>query len=393
MANAFTGTGLTEFLGGFKSNPLYQQSQLQLQNQAPINQAVWNAYNQQSGATLPQQQVAGMDPNTLSGMQNQIGAASGTGAQLAGLGAGTLGTLQGGAGAGQSALTGIAGGLGPQFGSEFAGDYMSTIAPQLMGASQALNNQANMAWNKGVGGLGGVGEGFMSSGRDAALGQAKENAMTQLGAQQQMLAYNAAQQAAQAGQQAGMQGFQGQLAAGNALGNQALNAAQLTNNMQQAQLLPGQLQTSMGNALQTQQQNQLNAQYQNQMSQFQNPFKAIQNLNAGLGVLGSSNYAPNLNVPNNLIQGLNMMGINPQTLFQGAGQDLLKSIFGGGTGGGFGITPQQVSNIFGSGTGGFGITPDQVSGVFGGTSTPVPSLVGDMANVDSLLATDEYGWL
>jgi len=206
-----------------------------------------------------------------------------------------------------------------------------------VGAQQALNNQANMAWNKGVGGLA-DGGGFMSSGRNAQLGQAQENAATQLGNQQQMLAYNAAQAAAQAGQQAGMTGYQGKLSAGNALVGNALNASGQTGAMQNAQLLPGQTQAGVGAVQQNQNQNQLNATYNNDINKFQNPFKALQNYQAGLGVLGSSNYAPNINMPNNIIQGLNMLGINPTSAMSGLGQagmsglgDMLKSIFGMGT--------------------------------------------------------------
>lgn len=309
LADILGGSQLTQFLGGYQNNPAWQQAQIQVANQQPLNQAAWNAYNQSTAAgAVPQQGVAGFDPTRMAGIQSQIGAAQGMGAQLAGQGAGTLGTIQGGAGAGQDALQRIAGGQGPQFDNGTASAYQNFMNPSMLGAQQALNNQANMAWNKGAANIGGGAGGFMNSGRNAAEGQAKENAATSLGANQQMLAYQAAQQAAQAGQQSGLQGYQGQLQAGNALGNQALQGAQLTGALQQAQLMPGATQEAAGAQFQNQAQNQLNAQYQNQMNQFNNPFKSLQNLQAGLGVLGSGTNAANINMPNNLLTGLNMMG-------------------------------------------------------------------------------------
>lgn len=314
------GTQLSDWLSGNKNNPLYQQSQVQMGNQQFLNDQARNAYNQQLGG-VPQQQTAAFDPTRMAGIQSQIGAAQGTGQQLANQGAGTLGTIQGGAGAGQTALQGIAAGGMPQFGSGMAQGYQNFMNPSMLGAQQALNTQANMAWNKGAANVGGAGGGFMSSGRNAALGQAQQNAAETLGANQQMLAYQAAQQAAQAGMNAGTTGFQGQLSAGQSLGNQALQGAQLTGNLQQAQLMPGATQEAAGAQFQNQAQNELNTGYNNQLNQFQNPFKALQNYQAGLGVLGSNNYAPNLPSQTNLGTVLQGLGItNPiGTLFNNAG--------------------------------------------------------------------------
>lgn len=333
MANFLTSSSLAESLQG--NNPLWKQAQIQSGNQQFLADQAKNAYlGQMTG--VPQQLISGMDPRRIQGMDAQIGAAQGTGAQLATQGAGTLGTIQGGAGAGQSALQGIAAGGMPQFGQGMAQGYQNFMNPSLLGAQQALNNQANMAWNKGAAGVGGAGGGFMSSGRNAALGQAQENAATQLGMNQQQLAFNAASAAANAGQQAGNTGYQGQLAAGQALGNQALQGAQLTNNLQQAQLMPGQVQEAAGVNYQNQNQNELNAQYQNQLAQFNNPFKSLQNYQAGLGVLGSTNYAPNLTTPANwqaMVGMLGGLGIDPQSVMAGFGKQAGQALGGLATSG------------------------------------------------------------
>jgi hypothetical protein len=357
MANILTDTGLMEFLGGLSNNPAYQQGKIGLGNQQFINDQARQAYMGQLNGIVPQQGVAGFDPQRLAGLQTQLGAAQGTGADLANMGAGTLGAVQSGAVTGQNALQRIAGGMtSPQFGSGVANQYQNFMSPSLLGAQQALNNQANMAWNKGAAGVGGAAGGFMSSGRNAALGQAQENAATQLGAQQQQLAYNAAQQAAAAGQQAGMLGYQGQLSAGSQLGNQALQGAQLTGSLQQSQLLPGQIQEGMGSLLQQQNQNQLNADYLNQTNQFQNPFKALQNYNAGLGVMGSSNFLPDISTPNNLMTALNMGGYgnvanlgNALSSLYGAGSSLWNSMGGlNGIGNTLGNAWDSASSIFDS---------------------------------------------
>jgi hypothetical protein len=122
---------------------------------------------------------------------------------------------------------------------------------------------------------------------------------------------------AQAGQQTGLANLQGQLSAGQVLGQQGLGATQLLPTMANAQLLPGQIQEAAGTTLQQQQQNQLNAQYQNQLAQYQNPFSALKNLQAGLGVLGSSTQAANISNPNNMMQLMNLLGLSAPGMAQG----------------------------------------------------------------------------
>jgi uncharacterized membrane protein len=298
-----------------------------------------------------------MDPNRVQGLQSQIAAAQGTGQQLAQTGAGTLGTAGQGFGVGNQALQNIIGGGGPQFGADMATQYQNFMNPSLQGAQQSLANQANMAWNKGVGALGGQGGGFMNSGRMSALGQAQENAAAQLGMQQQQLAFQAANQAAAAGQQAGQAGYQGKLAAANALGQQGLNAAQLTNNLQQAQIMPGGVQETAGQQFQQQRQNELNAQYQNQLNQFQNPFKSLNNLQAGLGVLGTGTNAPNINMPNNIMALADLMGYkigDPKT------SEALKNLFG--------------------------LAKDKIFGGGGGMLPGGGSVFGDIGSADELAA-------
>jgi hypothetical protein len=328
MANFLTSSSLAESLQG--NNPLWKQAQIQSGNQQFLADQAKNAYQGQLSG-IPQQMISGMDPRRAEGMNAQIAGAQGYGQQLALQGAGTLATIQGGAGAGQNALAGIAGGGGPQFSNDVAQSYQNFMNPSLMGAQQSLANQANMAWNKGAAGVGGAGGGFMSSGRNAAMGQAQENAATELGAKQQQLAYQAATNAANAGQQSGLTGYQGQLTAGQALGNQALQGAQLTGNLQQAQLMPGQVQEAAGVNYQNQRQNELNAQYQNQLANFNNPFKALQNYQAGLGVLGSTNYAPNLTTPANwqtMAGMLPSLGIDPQSTMAGFGKQTGQALGG-----------------------------------------------------------------
>jgi hypothetical protein len=328
MANFLTSSSLAESLQG--NNPLWKQAQIQSGNQQFLADQAKNAYQGQLTG-IPQQMIASMDPRRAEGMNAQIAGAQGYGQQLALQGAGTLGTIQGGAQAGQNALAGIAGGQGPQFSQTAAQGYQNFMNPSLMGAQQSLANQANMAWNKGAAGVGGAAGGFMSSGRNAALGQAQENAATELGARQQQLAYQAATNAANAGQQSGLAGYQGQLTAGQALGSQALQGAQLTNNLQQAQLMPGQVQEAAGVNYQNQAQNELNAQYQNQLAQFNNPFKALQNYQAGLGVLGSTNYAPNLTTPANwqtMAGMLPALGIDAPSVLSGVGQQAGQALGG-----------------------------------------------------------------
>lgn len=345
----FTGTTLSETLGGLANNPAYRQAKLQLSNQEPLNTAAWTAYNQQQ-QNLPQEQAAAMDQYRNMGLQNQMAAASGMGQQLAQTGAGTLGTAAGGFGVGSQALQDIAGGRGPQFSSGMAQDYQNFMNPSLQSAQQSLANQAGMAWNKGVAGLGGAGGGFMNSGRMSALGQAQENAATNLAAQQQQLAFQAAQNAAQAGQQAGGMGYQGGLQAAQALGAQGINAAQLTDALQKAQLLPGGVQEAAGAKYQDQLQNELNTQYRNQMAQYNAPFSSLKNLQAGLGVLGSGYNAPNITPTNNLQTIMQMMGYGGKNADLGkALQDLYglgKDFFKGG--GGLDLANAAVGGSFGS---------------------------------------------
>jgi hypothetical protein len=379
-----TGTGISDFLTNNRDNPAYQQAQTQLGNQGFLNQAAMDAYRAQLGS-VPQQQVAGIDPQRMAGINAQIAAAQGPIQGL--MNQAQTGALQFQQGIvpGQQALQGIAGGQGaqfsggtaqqfgqamqpglqasagmlggfasgqqgPQFNTGTANAYQSFMAPSLAGAQEALKNQANMSWNQGVANIGGVGGGFMSSARDNALGQAQQNAATNLASQQQQLAFNAAQQAAQAGQQSGMLGYQGalnagttlanqnyqgglagaqagqqtglanlqgQLQAGQVLGQQGLGGTQLLPTLAQSQLLPGQIQEAAGTTLQQQQQNELNAQYQNQLAQYQNPFSALKNLQAGLGVLGSSTQAANISNPNNIMQLMNLLGVSAPGLAQG----------------------------------------------------------------------------
>lgn len=413
MPNIFTGTGISDFLSGMQNNPAWQQAQTQLGNQQPLQDAAWKAYNQMMGST-PQQQVAGMSPERMAGINAQLAAAQGPIQQLMNTAQTGAQQFQQGIVPGQQALQNIAGGQGAQFstdtaqqygqalqpglqgGQQFLGglasgqqqpqfstgvaqSYQNFIQPNLMGAQQALNDQANMAWNQNVGNIGGLGGGFMSSGRNNALAQAQQNASTQLGANQQQLAFNAAQSAAQAGQQAGQLGYQGQLSAskdlanqqfqggalgaaagqqtglanlqaqlgaGQTLGQQGLAGTQLLPTLAQSQLLPGQIQESAGTILQQQRQNELNAQYQNQLLGYQNPFRALQNLQAGLGVLGSTTNAPNINVPNNTMSLMNLLGLSAPGVTQGLlgiGGNLLGSAFSG------------IGNMFsgGGGAGGY----------------------------------------
>lgn len=330
LSDIFSGNQISAFLSGQQNNPAYQQAQLQLANQPLLNQAAWNSYNQMLAGPVPGQSVAGMDVNRTQGLQNIIGAVPNL-QNLATQGAGTLSGIQSGAGAGTQTLQGIAsGGISPEFGQNVAQNYMNFLAPQLQSAQQGLANQANMAWNKGVGQIGGLGEGFMSSGRNSALGQAQENAMTNLASQQQQLAFNAAQQAAQAGQQAGNQQYAGRLAAGGTLGQQGLAGAGLTGQLQQAGITPGQAQAAAGEQFQNQQQAQLNANYNNAIAQFQNPFRSLQNLQAGLGTLGSTTGALNAPMPNNTMMLMNLLGQG----MNGTGilGPLLKTLGGGASG-------------------------------------------------------------
>lgn len=318
-------TAISDFLFNTDDNPAYQQGQQQLNNIDWFAGQASNAFNNFGNA--PQQQVAAFDPLRQQGIQNQIGAAQGAGQNLANAGAGTLSSVAGGVGAGQNALQGIAGGLmGPQFNTGVANDYQQFMNPQLMGAQQALQNQANMAWNKGAANVGGAGGGFLSSGRNAAMGQAQENAAATLGANQQQLAFNAAQQAAQAGQQSGLAGFQGQYSAANSLGNQALQGAQLTSNMQNAQLMPGQLQEAGGMAYQQQQQNMNNAAYQNALAQQQNQYKNLGFYSGSMGAMSPASQARDFSMPNDIMAIMNMLGQAGGT----SGYGLLSGLLGKG---------------------------------------------------------------
>jgi hypothetical protein len=283
-----------------------------------------------------------MDPYRTQGMEEQIAAMGGIGTDLANQGAGTLGTVQSGANRGQRTLQDIASGMiGPQFNTGVANNFQEFMNPALLGAQQALANQANLAWNKGAAGVGGGAGGFMSSGRNAALGQAQENAATNLGANQQALALQAAQLAAAAGQQAGQTQFQGQFQAGSQLGNQALQGAQLTNNLQQAQLLPGQTREAAGVANQQQRQNELNAGYQNQLLQRDQPLKDLATINQILGTTGTGTQAPNITLPSDAMSLLNAMNGGPS-----GGATAINNILGG--------AGNVVGNILGAGAGALG---------------------------------------
>jgi hypothetical protein len=75
----------------------------------------------------------------------------------------------------------------------------------------------------------------------------------------------------------------------------------------------------------------LNAQYQNQLAQFNNPFKALQNYQAGLGVLGSTNYAPNLTTPANwqtMAGMLPALGVDAQSVLSGVGKQTGQALGG-----------------------------------------------------------------
>jgi uncharacterized membrane protein len=320
-------TAISDFLLNTADNPAYQQGQFQKNNIDWMGSQLRNAYNIY-GSVNPLQQVAAFDPTRQLGIENQLSAANGVGQDLAGQGAGTLQGIQGGMGTSQQALRGIAGGLmGPTFDTKTAQNYSNFMNPALLGAQQSLANQANMAWNQGAAGIGGGAGGFMSSGRNAALGQAQENAATQLGAQQQQLAYQAANQAAQAGQSSGQLGYQGQLSAAGTLGQNALSAANMTGALQQAQLLPGTLQEGYGQALQQQQQNQLNAQYQNQLMAQQNPYKNISLYGGAAGAMSPTSQAMNFSLPNDFVSLLNMAG---GAAGNATGSSILNGLFGKG---------------------------------------------------------------
>lgn len=342
---AITGTSIADFVSGMQNNPLWIQGKIQANNQPFLNTEALKAYQNQLTGQLPQQQVAAVDPYRMAGLQSQISAGQGAIQNLFGGAASQLGGYGNAAGVGTSALQSFAGGGGaPQFSTGGANDYMNFINPNMLGAQQALANQANLAWNKGVAGLA-DGGGFMSSGRNAALGQARENAMTNLGMAQQKLAYDAATQAAQLGGQYGSQAATQRLGAAGTLGQQGLSALGLTPAIAQGQLLPGQIQEAAGASLQQQRQNELNAQYQNQLAQFQNPFKALQNYQAGLGVLGSSNYAPNMMSPNNAMALFTLLGGDLSKFMGGVGSGL----FGpGGLSGVGGTVGGWLRDLFGN---------------------------------------------
>ena len=328
LSDLFTGTQVEEFTKGQANNPLFRQAQIQIGNQQYLNDLAKSAYERQMTTPMPQQNVAAFDPIRQQGLNTQLGVAQNILPQFLNQGLTAAGGLQSGIGAGQNALQRIAGGQGPQFDQGMASGVQNFMTPQLLGAQQALANQANLNWNKGIGAAGGLGSGFMSSGRNSAVGQAMENASTSLGNQQQMLALDAARTAANAGVQGGLVGSQQQLQAGQTLGQQGLGSLALQNQLASGMLLPGQVQEAAGTTQQQQQQNELNAQFMNELNQFQNPFRSLQNLQAGLGVLGSSNYAPNMAVPNNVMSLLQMFGMTlPQVL--SGGFDFLSNYLGG----------------------------------------------------------------
>jgi hypothetical protein len=191
LSDLFTGTGISDFLTNNKDNPAYQQAQTQLGNQGFINQAAMDAYRAQMG-NVPQQQVAGIDPQRMAGINAQLAAAQGPIQQLMNQAQTGATQFQQGIVPGQQALQNIAGGQGaqfsggtaqqfgnalmpglqasqsilgglasgqqsPQFNQQNATAYQNFMTPSLMGAQDALKNQANMAWNQGVANIGGVG--------------------------------------------------------------------------------------------------------------------------------------------------------------------------------------------------------------------------------------------
>ena len=407
LSDILTGTDISDFISGYKKNPLWQQSQIQLGNQQALADAAKNAYQGMLTEALPQQTVAAFDPDRYLGLQMQQAAAEGGISNMFGNAASTLGGFQSGAGMGTGALTDIAGGGGgPTFNLGVAQDMSNFMNPQLISAQQALANQANMAWNRGAANIA-DGGGFMSSGRNAMESQAKQNMATQLASQQQQLAYDAATRAATAGGAAGLQGAQNRLSAAGTLGQQGLGAMQMMPAISQGMLLPGQIREAAGATTQQQRQNELNAQYANQMGKFQNPFRALQNYQSALGVLGSQNYAPNMQVPNNVMALMSLLGISPTSLAGGSSNNILGPLLSGIGGGAVDLIGDLGSwinnNIFGGffADGGYlpagqiGVAGERGPEIVNGQMLPKPALISGPAQItpmSSNMATSAKSW-
>ena len=177
-------------------------------------------------------------------------------------------------------------------------------------------------------------------------GQRLAENLADIEAKNRSAAYNAAYQAAV---QAGANDFQARQSAANTLGQQAVTGAQLTAELQKAQLAPGTTQQAVGEQLQAQRQAELDAARQAYQDRLGFGFGGLGQYGKAAGILGPQFSASNIDVPTNLQSMLSLGGAIAGGGNVTAGLQRILSGGVGGAGGVAGALGNALKNVFGGG--------------------------------------------
>ena len=360
-------SSLTNYLS---ANPAFRAGQMQVQNLGQV-QPLLGSELQKYMAAGPYQgdYQAAMDPTRMAGLQSQL-AATGGQQQLAQAGLGTGVGLQAGLGTSQDILGRIAQGqIGQGVSQSVLGSYQNpyldaSIQQQQRGLQREYQEQVAPAISMAArrGGLTGVG----ATALGVESGQRLAENLADIEAKNRSAAYNAAYQAAV---QAGANDFQARQSAANTLGQQAVTGAQLTAELQKAQLAPGTTQQAVGEQLQAQRQAELDAARQAYQDRLGFGFGGLGQYGKAAGILGPQFSASNIDVPTNLQSMLSLGGAIAGGGNVTAGLQRILSGGVGGAGGVAGALGNALKNVFGG-----GLTPPANI-----TEIPNTSQIGDEA--------------
>ena len=340
-------SSLTNYLS---ANPAFRAGQMQVQNLGQV-QPILGSELQKYMAAGPYQgpYQAEMDPTRMAGLQSQLAATAGQ-QQLAQAGLGTGTGLQAGLGTSQDILSKIAGGqIGQGVSQSVLGSYQNpyldaSIQEQQRGLQRQYQEQVAPAVSMAArrGGLTGVG----ATALGVESGQRLSENLADIEAKNRSAAYNAAYQAAVS---AGANEFQARQSAANTLGQQAVTGAQLTAELQKAQLAPGTTQQAVGEQMQAQRQAEIDAQRQAYQDRLGFGFGGLSQYGKAAGILGPQFSASNIDVPSNLQALLSLGGAVAGGGDVGKGLEKILKGGVGGTGGVAGAVGNALRNVFGGG--------------------------------------------
>jgi len=334
------------------TNPAYEAATLQQRNLQQVNPML-QQYLTQAQQTGPYQgsYQAAFDPTRMAGIQQQLTATGGQ-QQLAQAGLNTGTGLQAGLGTSQDILNKIATGqIGQGVSQSVLGSYQN---PYLDANIQAQQREMQRQYQEQVapgvsmaarrGGLTGVG----ATALGVESGQRLAENLSDIDARNRSAAYNAAYNAAV---NAGANEFQAKQTAANTLGQQAVTGAQLTSELQRAQLAPGATREAAGVQFQNQSQAEIDAARQRQKDIANYGFDVIGQYGQAAGILGPRSPAPNINTLTNLGEIAQAFGLGGTGAGQTLQSQVLRGIGRAITGGGAAAV-QGVQNILKSLTGG-----------------------------------------